>query len=69
MLQNFFSQRALKGKLETRRALEHSGTQRAHGHLGTQAIEHFGTRRALGHSRNLALGHLGIRGTRGTFIY
>ena len=66
MLRTFFTRRALKGKLDTQRALqghskstrrvtEHSGTPALEGHLGTEELKklgYSGTRRAFKHSGN-----------------
>ena len=56
MLQNFFSQRALKGKLETLQgrskgtwALGHSKGARTLGHLGTWALKQLNTWALEGH--------------------
>ena len=62
ILQTFFTQRVLKGKLGSPRALQwhldilkhlrYSGTRRAFGHVGTRAVERHSDTLALGDSRH-----------------
>ena len=70
MFQTFFTQRVLKGKLDTQGALEwYFGTQRELEHAGTQgtwALQYSrksGTSRALRHLGTWALGHSDTQGT------